>query len=121
MERRKAIIAAATASLTLLAGAAAISLNTAIVGASGDDGVGQVSPVDATTPSTIYLNEPDSRDVTPFADGSTAAGERWSSTGDEDRDDEDHDGEDDDRAHDDDHEGHDGGDEHEYEGADDDD
>ena len=59
MERRKAVIAAATASLTLLAGAAAISLNTGLVGASGDDGVGQVSPVDpGTTPSTIYVDEP---------------------------------------------------------------
>src|SRR5262245_1504837 len=49
MERRRALIAAATTSLTLLAGAAAIGLNTGIVGASGDGGVGQISPVVATT------------------------------------------------------------------------
>ncbi len=66
MERRKAVIAAATASLTLLAGAAAISLNTSLVGASSDDGVGQVSPVDpATTPSTIYVDEPAAGPTTP--------------------------------------------------------
>lgn len=59
MERRKAVIAAATASLTLLAGAAAIGINTGLVSASGDDGVGQISPVDtATTPNTIYVDEP---------------------------------------------------------------
>jgi hypothetical protein len=59
MERRKAVVAAATASLTLLAGAAAISLNTSLVGASGDDGVGEVSPVDpATTAGTVYVDEP---------------------------------------------------------------
>ena len=50
MERRRAVIAAATASLTLLAGAAAISLNTGIVDASGNGGAGQISPVVATTP-----------------------------------------------------------------------
>lgn len=59
MERRKAVIAAATASLTLVAGAVAIGLNTSLVGASGNDGVGEISPVDpATSPSTIYIDEP---------------------------------------------------------------
>jgi hypothetical protein len=52
MEQRRAVVAAATASLTLLAGAAAISLNTGIIGASGDDGVGHISPVVATTPAS---------------------------------------------------------------------
>jgi hypothetical protein len=52
MERRRAVIAAATASLTLLAGAAAISLNTGIVDASGNGGAGQISPVVTTTPSS---------------------------------------------------------------------
>ena len=68
MERRKAVIAAATASLTLLAGAAAISLNTGLVGASGDDGVGQVSPVDPATTSEHHLRRrarSRRRDATP--------------------------------------------------------
>jgi hypothetical protein len=110
MERRKAVIAAATASLTLLAGAAAISLNTSLVGASGDDGVGQVSPVDpATTPSTVYVDEP-------------AAGPRTSPSPSRDGDDELERDESDgfeDYSH-----GGDGtyeDDDHEYEGADDDD
>jgi hypothetical protein len=55
MERRRAVIAAATASLTLLAGAAAISLNTGIIGASGDGGVGQISPVVTTTPASTRV------------------------------------------------------------------
>jgi hypothetical protein len=50
MERRKAITVAATTSLTLLAGALGIALNSGIVGASGDDHVGKLSPI-ATTPS----------------------------------------------------------------------
>ena len=56
MERRKAITTAAAASLTLLAGAAGIALNSGIVGAGADDTVGQVSPVDSTTnpPITVY-------------------------------------------------------------------
>jgi hypothetical protein len=119
MERRKAVIAAATATLTLLAGAAAISLNTSLVGASGDDGVGRVSPVDtATTPETIYIDEP-------------AAGQVPVRSGDDDEfdDDEFDDDEFDDDEFDDDHEDgqernddHGSGeDEHEYEGADDDD
>jgi hypothetical protein len=65
MERRKAVIAAATASLTLLAGAAAISINSGLVGASGSDGVGTVQPIDATTPSTVHVDDPAVRDSTP--------------------------------------------------------
>ncbi|HEX5946847.1 MAG TPA: hypothetical protein VFY82_11245 [Acidimicrobiales bacterium] len=112
MERRKAVIAAATVSLTLLSGAAAIGLNTGIVGASGDDGVGQISPVDtATTPDTIYIDE-------PAASPATAPSRHGE---DDDRDDIDRDEDDayeedvyeDDDDHDD--------DDHEYEGADDDD
>lgn len=91
MERRRAVIAAATASLTLLAGAAAISLNTGIVGASRNDRVGQISPVDTVTaPATVYTEPaPAGR---PSAAVSNHAG--------------------DDHAH---------GDEHTYEGAGDDD
>jgi hypothetical protein len=114
MERRRAVIVAATASLTLLAGTAAISLNTGIVGASGDDGVGQVSPVDASTPGTIYVDAPASDRATTLPDGSTAEAHRSPSTGDDDR----YDGGDDDRSDD---EGDDDGYRHEYEGADDDD
>lgn len=44
MERRKAVIAAGAVSLTLLAGAAAISLNTGLVSAEeNDDGVGDLT------------------------------------------------------------------------------
>jgi hypothetical protein len=119
MERRKAVLAAATASLTLLAGAAAISLNTSLVGASGDDGVGQISPVDpATTPSTIYVDVP--------AAGLTTAPSR-SGDGTDDFEDEDDRDEDDgyeDNGYEDDSRGDDSAYEdgsHEYEGADDDD
>ena len=60
MERRKAIATAAAASLTLLAGAAGIALNSGIVGATGDDGVGQLSPVNTTAnpPITVYVDDP---------------------------------------------------------------
>jgi hypothetical protein len=60
MDRRKAVTAAAAASLTLLAGAAGITLNSGIVGASGDGKVGQLSPVNATAnpPTTIYVDVP---------------------------------------------------------------
>jgi hypothetical protein len=60
MERRKAVTAAATASLTLLAGAAGIALNSGIVGASGDGNVGKVSPVNtaANPPTTVYVEDP---------------------------------------------------------------
>lgn len=109
MERRKAVIAAAAATATLLAGAAAISLNTSLVGASGDDGVGQISPVEPeTSPATVFVDEPAARTVLPGGDGS-----------DDGSDDEyDHDGYDDEF---DGQESHDGDDDHEYEGADDDD
>jgi hypothetical protein len=115
MERRKAVLSAAAASLTLLAGAAAISLNTSLVGASGDDGVGQVSPVDlATTPSTIDVDEP-------------VAGQTTSPSPSRDRDDLEDEAEfdrDEDNGYEDDSHGDDGAYEdgsHEYEGADDDD
>jgi hypothetical protein len=114
MERRKAVIAAATATLTLLAGAAAISLNTSLVGASGDDGVGQVSPVDpATTADTVYIDEPATGQVS--AGGSVRSGDD-----DEHDDDAFDDDEDEQERHDDDAYGS-GEVEHEYEGADDDD
>ncbi len=60
MERRKAITTAAAASLTLLAGAAGIALNSGIVGATGDHNVGQISPVNttATPPVTVYVDDP---------------------------------------------------------------
>jgi hypothetical protein len=118
MERRRAVIVAATASLTLLAGTAAISLNTGIVGASGDDGVGQVSPVDASTPGTIDMDVPAPGHATTLPDGSTAQARGTPSTGDEDRYDDRDDDRDDDGSDD---EGDDDGYRHEYEGADDDD
>lgn len=107
MERRKAVIAAATVSLTLLSGAAAIGINTGLVGASGDDGVGQISPVDtATTPETIYIDEPAARPATaPSRSGEDDDDESY-------RDEDDRD-EDEDEVYE--------GDDHEYEGADDDD
>lgn len=122
MERRKAVIAAATATLTLLAGAAAISLNTSLVGASGDDGVGQVSPVDpATTPETIYIDEPASA---PGSAGGAVRSDDDAFDDDEFDDGFDDDAFEDDRddelERDDDTYGSDG-EEHEYEGADDDD
>ena len=67
MERRKAITAAAATSLTMLAGAAGIALNSGILGASADtgadDNVGRVSLVDTTTtttapPITVYVDDP---------------------------------------------------------------
>ena len=59
MERRKAITTAATASLTLLAGAAGIVLNSGLVGTSAAGTVGQISPVDTTSPPvTVYIDEP---------------------------------------------------------------
>ena len=58
MERRKAITTAAAASLTLLAGAAGIALNSGIVGA-GDDHVGQISPVTTSAvPIVVYADDP---------------------------------------------------------------
>jgi hypothetical protein len=67
MERRKAIATAAAASLTLVAGATAITLNSGIVGVRGDDNVGQLSPVTtAAIPSlTVYADEPSTGAVEP--------------------------------------------------------
>lgn len=58
MERRKAVTAAAAVSLTMLAGAAGITLNSNIVGAGANDDVGQLSPVSATSgdPGTLYVD-----------------------------------------------------------------
>jgi hypothetical protein len=119
MERRKAVIAAATASLTLLAGAAAISLNTSLVGASGGDGVGQVSPVDrATTPSTIYVDEP-AAGLSTSPSQSRDGDDEFEDDEFDDEDELERDGADSDNdSHDDDAYEDDG---HEYEGADDDD
>jgi hypothetical protein len=59
MERRKAVTAAAAASLTMLAGAAGIALNSGIVGATNHGSVGQLTPVStATAPITVYVDEP---------------------------------------------------------------
>jgi hypothetical protein len=69
MERRKAVTAAAAASLTLLAGAAGIALNSGIVGANADSDVGQLSPVASTTTTTnppvkVYVDDPAATSVT---------------------------------------------------------
>jgi hypothetical protein len=58
MERQKAITTAAAASLTLLAGAAGIALNSGIVGAGADSNVGQISPVTTPKPPiTRYVED----------------------------------------------------------------
>ena len=58
MERRKAVTAAAAASLTMLAGAAGIALNSGIVGSTNDGKVGQLDPVSTPgTPVTIYVDD----------------------------------------------------------------
>ena len=108
MERRRAMIAAATAALTLAAGAAAISLNSGIVGATSDDGPGHIVPVDdSVTPSTtVHVDAPAS---TRSAPGTASFDEDGGEPGD-------------DRVQG----GHNEGDRleadgHEYEGADDDD
>ena len=69
MERRKAITTAAAASLTLLAGAAGMTLNSGIVGASGDGKVGQLSPVNTTAkpPITVYVDDPSASTTTVTA------------------------------------------------------
>ncbi|HEX6425337.1 MAG TPA: hypothetical protein VFZ79_17760 [Acidimicrobiales bacterium] len=109
MERRTAIVAAAATSLTLLAGAAAISLNTQLVDAGGDDGVGRVSPI-ATS------GDPPGAPVEVDDPAGTVDDDRYEDDDDpyEDHDDRYGDAQDDDRYEDRD-------DEHEYEGADDDD
>jgi hypothetical protein len=116
MERRKAITAAAAASLTLLAGAAGIALNSGIVGAGGHGNVGQLSPVGTSTnpPVTVSVDDPaatnpvtaapsvkptESRPVTASAGSSHQGSDRY-----------------DDKRDDLEHEDH-----HAYEGAEDDD
>jgi hypothetical protein len=57
MEPRRAITAAAVVSLTLLAGAAGITLNSGIVGSEPDSNVGRLTPTDpATGPNTIHVD-----------------------------------------------------------------
>jgi hypothetical protein len=63
MERRNAIAAAAIASLTLVAGAGGMVLSAGILGAAADDGVGRVDPV-PTTAVTSTLPEPLDRTTT---------------------------------------------------------
>jgi hypothetical protein len=123
MERRKAITAAAAASLTLLAGAAGIALNSGIVGATGDDNVGQISPVDTTAkpPIAVYVDDPASRTVTstpPVRPTDSQPVTTSAASGYQDDDHDEHEDEDDDdryehESEDDDHD--------EYEGAEDDD
>ena len=48
MERRRAVVAAAAASLTFLLGAAGLTANAAILGSQPGGGVGQISPIAAT-------------------------------------------------------------------------
>ena len=66
MERRRAIVAAATAALTLAAGAAAISLNSGIVGATSDRGPGHIVPVDDSVgpATTVHVDAPSTRSAT---------------------------------------------------------
>jgi hypothetical protein len=104
MERRRAVIAAATVSLTLLAGAAVVALSSGIVGASEGDGPGHVSPIDTAT--TVTLDQPVSQ-----APASAVTGDDDPSTYDDEGDDG---GVDRDHAVADEHE-------FEYQGADDDD
>lgn len=133
MERRKAITVAASASLTLLAGAGGIALNSQLLGASADDGAGKISPVIVTNERPAYSTRVDEQpsvtsstapevtatDAAPVTEssGSSVAGR-------DDHDDDDHD-RDHDRDHDDDHDrddDHDGRSKHrKYKGADDDD
>jgi hypothetical protein len=57
MEPRKAITAAAVVSLTLLAGAAGIALNSGIVSSDPDNNVRQLTPTNpATGPNTIHVD-----------------------------------------------------------------
>lgn len=121
MERRKAITTAAAASLTLLAGAAGIALNSRIVGASGDDKVGQLSPTGATgQPVVVSANDPASMiisapQVEPTGSAPTATSSASGYADDDGQADHDDDEHEDGEYRDVDHEGD------EYEGADDDD
>lgn len=136
MERRKAVTIAGAASLTLLAGGAGIAINSGIIGANDDDNVGNLTPVDGSTPSiTVYLDTPTSRAVppaapsvqpssgTPVTTSAASATGRADDEGSRDDGDQSHDDDqyddDGDRHEDDDDTDHDEQDE--YEGADDDD
>ena len=145
MERRKAIKVAAAASLTLLAGAGGVALNSSLVAGSTDGDVGQLSPlstpdVTATTqvPLTVYVDEPAVPAVGPVVTGlptgdapvvrstDTAPVTTSTASGVHDDDEDDDHGEDDDRAEgedreDDDRGEDDDGGEDEHEGAEDDD
>jgi hypothetical protein len=116
MERRKAITAAAAVSLTLLAGGAGMALSSNIVGAGGNDGVGQLSPVSSldNPPITIYVDDPadpSTAVVRPTVQATDAAPLTTSSAS----------GYDDDEYEDDDHEEYEDDDHEEYEGGEDDD
>jgi hypothetical protein len=138
MERRKAVTVAAATSLTLLAGAGGIALNSGIVRAEGDDNVGQLSPLGSGMPVvTVYVDDPAlaglvqvpavrASDGTPVS-RSAASGrgdDEWDDDewDDDDHDDDDHDDDDhDDDDDDDDHDDDDDDDHEEYEGGEDDD
>jgi hypothetical protein len=65
MEPRRALTAAAVVSLTLLAGAAGIALNSGIVRSEPDSNVGQLTPTDpAAGPTTSHV-APAENDVPP--------------------------------------------------------
>ena len=59
MERRHAVTVAATAALTLLAGAGGIALSSGILATSHDGGAGTIRPVGAGTPPvTAFVDVP---------------------------------------------------------------
>lgn len=113
MERRKAVTVAAAASLTMLAGAAGIALNSGIVGSTGDGNVGNLSPIGtsvapASSPAEdLGVPTPGSAPAVRPSDSPPVA---TSSASGYDEDHGEHEGEDDDRYVDD-----------HYEGAEDDD
>lgn len=118
MERRKAITTAAAASLTLLAGAAGMTLSSNIVGVGANDDVGQLSPVSSLVnpPVTIYVDEPSDRvgslaTVPPLRTAEATPITTSSASG----------YADDEYGHDDHGDGDDRYEDHEYEGGDDDD
>lgn len=117
MERRKAITTAAAASLTVLAGAAGIALNSGIVGTS-DGNVGNISPVGTTyPPATVYVDQTGTTTPLVQAPAVRSTGSRPVATSAASGS-----GSDDDRyRHEDDHDDHDSDDRHQYEGAEDDD
>ena len=66
MERRKAVTVAATAALTLLAGAGGIALSSGILAGSHDGGVGTIRPAGTGTPPvTMYVDTPAGTGSTP--------------------------------------------------------